>query len=100
MSQSKSKKINLVVNILFSYLLKLQKQKKVWQATYIILFGCSFLASVWILPAVSADRISFSYGIFGEFYIAIADLEIFAKEGRITPSFAYYEIGRASCRER
>lgn len=28
--------------------------------------------------------------MFGEFYISIADLETFAKEGKITPSLAYY----------
>ena len=90
MSQTKSKKINLVVNILFSYIAKLQKQKKVWQAIYITLFSCSFLASVWILPGVSADRISFTYGVLGEFYVSIEDLETFAHKGEITPSFAFY----------
>ena len=66
------------------------KPRKVWQASFIALFSCSFLTSVWILPAVSAERIAFDYGILGEFYISIADLEAFAKEGKITPGFAYY----------
>ncbi len=66
------------------------KPRKVWQASFIALFSCSFFTSVWILPAVSAERIAFDYGIFGEFYISIADLEAFAKEGKITPGFAYY----------
>ncbi|MBE9043558.1 alpha/beta hydrolase [Pleurocapsales cyanobacterium LEGE 10410] len=56
----------------------------------IALFSCSFISTVSILPAVSADRIAFSYGALGEFYISIADLEIFATEGKVTRSFAYY----------
>ena len=64
--------------------------KNARQACLIALFTCSFLISVWILPAVSANRIAFSYGIYGEFYISVADLEVFAKEGKITRSFAYY----------
>jgi len=54
------------------------------------LFSCGFLSTSLITPAVSAERISFTYGVFGEFYISITDLETFAKEGKITPSLAYY----------
>ena len=42
------------------------------------------------IPAFSAERIAFFYPPFGEFYISIKDLEIFAKEGKITPEFAFY----------
>ncbi len=42
------------------------------------------------MPATSAERISFDYGVFGEFYISIADLEAYAKTGEITSSLAYY----------
>ena len=72
------------------FLLMSKKLKNAGRVCLIVLFICTFLISVWISPAVSANRISFSYGIFGEFYISIADLEIFAREGRITRSFAYY----------
>ena len=67
-----------------------QKHRKVWRACLVALFSCSLLSTTFILPAVSADRLAFSYGVFGEFYISVADLEIFAEEGKITPSFAYY----------
>ena len=55
-----------------------------------MLLSCSWLTSVWVLPATSAERISFTYGAFGEFYISIDDLETFARTGEITSSFAYY----------
>ena len=77
------------VSRLFSRSLR-QKRSQVWQASLIALFSCSLLSTTLILPAVSADRLAFDYGVFGEFYLSISDLEIFAKEGRITPSFAYY----------
>ncbi len=67
-----------------------QKHRKVWRASLLALFSCSLLSTTLILPAVSADRLAFNYGVFGEFYISVSDLEIFAREGRITPSFAYY----------
>ena len=67
-----------------------KKLRKLGQASSIALFSCSFLTFAWILPAVSAERISFSYGVFGEFYISIEDLETFARTGEITSSLAYY----------
>lgn len=86
-----AKKRTKVVSKLFSINQTWRKTKKAGQTAILIsLLCCSFLCAVWILPAVSADRIAFNYGIFGEFYISIADLEIFATEGKITPSFAYY----------
>ena len=81
MSLTKSKKIKADSKL---------KREKIYQAYFLAWLVCGFLITVWSVPAVSADRISFSYGVFGEFYIAIADLEIFAREGKITPSFAYY----------
>ncbi|MDJ0747611.1 MAG: alpha/beta hydrolase [Xenococcaceae cyanobacterium MO_167.B27] len=41
-------------------------------------------------PSLGAERISFSLPIFGEFYLSIDSLEVFAKEGKITPEFAFY----------
>ena len=70
---------------------RLRRFRKAWHSLILIgLLSCSFLATVWILPAASADRIAFSYGVFGEFYVSISDLETFAESGKITPSFAYY----------
>ncbi|NEP60754.1 MAG: alpha/beta hydrolase [Symploca sp. SIO2G7] len=41
-------------------------------------------------PALGAEQIAVWYAPFGEFYISIEDLEIFAKEGRITNRFSFY----------
>ena len=89
MSKTKRKRINSVVSQLFSRSTR-KKLRKLGQASSIALFSCSFLTSAWILPAVSAERIAFSYGVFGEFYISIEDLETFARTGEITSSLAYY----------
>ncbi|MBW4695971.1 MAG: alpha/beta hydrolase [Lyngbya sp. HA4199-MV5] len=42
------------------------------------------------IPALSAERLTFTYPPFGEFSIAVDDLEVFAKDGRVTPDFAFY----------
>jgi predicted dienelactone hydrolase len=42
------------------------------------------------VPAVGAERLTFVYPPFGEFSIAVRDLEIFAQERRITPDLAFY----------
>ncbi|WP_052055258.1 alpha/beta hydrolase [Myxosarcina sp. GI1] len=80
MNLAKSKNINGASKL---------KRKKIYRVYFLAWLVCGFLIT-WILLAVSADRIAFSYGFFGEFYISIADLEIFAREGKISPSFAYY----------
>lgn len=41
-------------------------------------------------PTHAAERISFSILILGEFHLSVEALEIFAREGRITPEFAYF----------
>ncbi len=41
-------------------------------------------------PLIAAEKIAFSLSVFGEFTLPVEDLEIFAKEGRITSKFAYY----------
>lgn len=89
MSITQRTKIASTVSKLFSSLIW-HKPRKLCQASLLALLGCGFLADFPILPAVSADRIAFNYGILGEFYISIADLELFAKEGKITPSLAFY----------
>ncbi|MGI8503780.1 MAG: alpha/beta hydrolase [Hassallia sp.] len=41
-------------------------------------------------PALGADRIDFYYPPFGDFSISTNDLELFAKQGKITSDFAFY----------
>ena len=41
-------------------------------------------------PALGADRINFYYPPFGDFSISTNDLELFAKQGKITSDFAFY----------
>lgn len=41
-------------------------------------------------PSLGAERISFSIPIFGEFSLSVDSLEVFAKEGIITPEFNFY----------
>ena len=41
-------------------------------------------------PSLGAERISFSVPIFGEFHLSVDSLEVFAKEGTITPEFDFY----------
>jgi len=39
---------------------------------------------------LAAEQLVFSYPPFGDFEISTTDLEVFAKEGKITDNFAYY----------
>ncbi|WP_263744683.1 alpha/beta hydrolase [Plectonema radiosum] len=41
-------------------------------------------------PVFGADRIDFYYPPFGDFSISTNDLELFAKQGKITSDFAFY----------
>ena len=41
-------------------------------------------------PSLGAERISFSIPIWGEFHLSVDSLAVFAKEGKITPDFAFY----------
>ncbi|MGV2831876.1 alpha/beta hydrolase [Myxosarcina sp. GI1(2024)] len=56
----------------------------------IALTSCGILAVFRPPPVIAAENISFSLSFLGEFTLPVEDLEIFAKEGRITPKFAYY----------
>lgn len=54
-------------------------------------FSLGWLATVFTaIPTLGAEQITFFYPPFGEFSIAIKDLEIFAKEGKVTEDFAFY----------
>ena len=41
-------------------------------------------------PSLGAERISFSIPVLGEFHLSVDSLEVFAKEGTITPEFNFY----------
>ncbi|MEH2363254.1 alpha/beta hydrolase [Nostoc sp.] len=41
-------------------------------------------------PGLGAERISFFYPPFGEFYLSVDSLETFAKEGKIDEDFSFY----------
>ncbi|MHC5597477.1 MAG: alpha/beta hydrolase [Nostoc sp.] len=41
-------------------------------------------------PGLGAERISFYYPPFGEFYLSVDSLEAFAKEGKIDEDFSFY----------
>jgi len=41
-------------------------------------------------PGLGAERISFYYPPFGEFYLSVDSLETFAKEGKIDQDFSFY----------
>ncbi|MGI2905887.1 alpha/beta hydrolase [Tolypothrix sp. VBCCA 56010] len=80
------------------YLSKILHKKQHWVGKAILrwrgyanasLFGV--ISSVAITtPAFGADRIDFYYPPFGDFSISTNDLEIFAKQGKITSDFAFY----------
>ena len=67
-----------------------RKQSKALRIYIVVLISSSFFCTTLISPAISANRIAFSYRFFGEFYVSIKDLEVFAKTEEVTPSFAYY----------
>ncbi|WP_019504131.1 alpha/beta fold hydrolase [Pleurocapsa sp. PCC 7319] len=41
-------------------------------------------------PSLGAERVGFSLPVLGEFHLSVDSLEVFAKEGKITPEFAFY----------
>ncbi len=41
-------------------------------------------------PSFGAERISFSLPVLGEFYISVNSLELYAREGTITPELEFY----------
>ncbi len=57
---------------------------------FLLKVSLGILSSLVVSPVLAAEQITFNYPPFGEFYISIQDLETFALEGKITPSFAYY----------
>lgn len=52
---------------------------------------CSVFSTILMaIPACGAERIIFSLKPFGEFYIPIHSLEVFAKQGKVDDEFAFY----------
>ena len=60
-----------------------------WLTRFALSCGSLGLAVLCAIPAWGAERISF-YTPFGQFNINVKDLELFAKEGKITKSFSFY----------
>ncbi|MEH2004504.1 alpha/beta hydrolase [Nostoc sp.] len=53
--------------------------------------GLGFLSTfLTATPGLGAERISFYYPPFGEFYLSVNSLETFAKEGKIDQDFSFY----------
>jgi predicted dienelactone hydrolase len=67
-----------------------KKQQHYFKTILSALSGGIFSLLSSTTPAVSAERIAFYYSPLGEFTISADDIEIFAKEGRITEDFAFY----------
>ncbi|WP_096595190.1 alpha/beta hydrolase [Calothrix sp. NIES-2098] len=66
--------------------LKILNFKSIFQVAFYNLI----LATLINLPALGAERITFSFAPFGEFYLSADALELFAKEGKIDSDFAFY----------
>ncbi len=66
--------------------LKILNLKSICQVTFYNLI----LAILINLPTLGAERITFSFAPFGEFYLSADALEVFAKQGKIDSEFAFY----------
>jgi predicted dienelactone hydrolase len=67
-----------------------KKQQRYLKTLVSALSGGIFSLLSSATPGLSANRIAFYYSPFGEFTISADDIEIFAKEGRISEDFAFY----------
>ncbi len=67
-----------------------KKQQPYFKTILNILSGSIFSLLSSATPGLSANRIAFYYSPFGEFTISADDIEIFAKDGRISEDFAFY----------
>jgi predicted dienelactone hydrolase len=67
-----------------------KKQQRYLRTILSALSGGIFSLFSSATPGLSANRIAFYYSPLGEFAISADDIEIFAKEGRITEDFAFY----------
>ena len=60
------------------------------RSSFLFALGLGILSIFGPISTQAAERLAFSYPPFGEFYIRVNDLEILAKEGRITDELAYF----------
>lgn len=66
-------------------------RRRHWLRTLLGAFTFGVLSSIITpTPGLGAERVSFSYPPFGDFYLSTHSLEMFAKEGKVTSEFAYY----------
>ncbi len=66
-------------------------KRRHWLRTALAAFTFGvFSSAIAPTPGLGAERVSFSYPPFGDFYLSTDSLEVFAKEGKITSEFAYY----------
>ncbi|GAX42675.1 hypothetical protein NIES4075_36780 [Tolypothrix sp. NIES-4075] len=72
------------------YFSKILHKKQHWVGKAIASFFGVISSVAITTPALGADRIDFYYPPFGDFSISTNDLEIFAKQGKITSDFAFY----------
>ena len=70
--------------------LKLCTQTMILKTRYLFRLSLAIIGLLAASTVSAAERIAFSYPPFGEFYVLVQDLELFAKEGKITSSFGYY----------
>ncbi len=61
-----------------------------FSSSFLVALGLGTLSIFVPISTQAAERIAFSYPPFGEFYLRVNDLEILAKEGRITDELAYF----------
>jgi predicted dienelactone hydrolase len=65
-------------------------KKLSFKSIFPVAFYNLLLATLINLPALGAERITFSFTPVGEFYLSADALEVFAKQGRIDSEFAFY----------
>jgi len=61
-----------------------------WQRSSQILALGLLSALLTSVPGLAAERITITYWPFGEFYLSVQDLELFAQDGTVTADLAFY----------
>ena len=64
--------------------------KKLLKIIFTALLASLMSLAVKPKSSLGAERISFSIPVFGEFYLSVDSLAVFAQEGIITPEFNFY----------
>ena len=73
-------------------MMKTTSAKKLLKLTFVGLLASVGTISIVLKPkpTLGAERISFSVPVLGEFHLSVDSIEVFAKEGKITPEFNFY----------